>query len=87
MEYQAELRKRMAKHITALIFDQIDNNGEWMVHQEYAEALVDNALTDWRAQFNPVSENKSILNAIKAQGYYCCTADFGTHEPTCKNYI
>lgn len=43
-----ELRKRMAKHLTALVFEQVDNNGEWLVHQEYTEGLVDAALVDWR---------------------------------------
>lgn len=27
-----------------------------------------------------------MFSAYKAAGYYCCTADFGKHEPTCKNY-
>jgi hypothetical protein len=43
-----ELPNRIAAHITALVFDQIDNNGEWMIGQDYTEKLVKNALKNWR---------------------------------------
>ena len=35
----------------------------------------------------PKVERDQVLNAVKSQGYYCCTAPFGEHEPTCKNYV
>ena len=45
-----ELFQRMAKHVTSVVFDQIDNNGEWMMTEEIAEHCVGEALGSWWGQ-------------------------------------
>lgn len=32
-------------------------------------------------------EERDKANAEKKHPYHCCTADFGKHDPSCKNYV
>jgi hypothetical protein len=32
-------------------------------------------------------EAEDKAKAAKKNPYYCCTADFGEHDPSCKNYV
>ena len=61
-----ELFQRMAKHVTSVVFDQIDNNGEWMMTEEIAEHCVGEALGSWWGQAYAAGRAEGIEEAAQA---------------------
>jgi hypothetical protein len=59
------------------------------LERELAEARVGEQLwkTRWASEVDELKKQLAAREAGEVQGpWWCCRADFGKHEPTCKNH-